>query len=209
MPSSSTNISKPWMLASALVSCLLSSCAVLTVDVDVYKGPLMNEEHVQMQQLVALAEGAQPLLTHLRDSLEWSDDGKAPEGIEHYTAAYVEDLPDQKIKMKVTKCSYRQKFFTSCTKDVEGFQNPLAQRVNEVLGWYEDIRNANDNTGSVVKGGLRTKIALYRTRKGFQPGIEDQAQQQQQQEDLIKSLLGFAAKILFLANHEGLLSTPE
>lgn len=208
MPPSSTKISKPWMLASALVSCLLSSCAVLTVDVDVYKGPLTNENRVQMQQLIALAEGAQPLLTHLRDTLEWSDDGKIPEEILNYGPGYIEGLRDK--EMRVKRCSFRQTYFTSCKEGAIGFQNPLAHRVNDVLGWYEDIPNANGSSERLIKGGLRTEIANYRMTKGHQPSTEARSpQEQQQQEDLIKSLVGFAAKILFLANHEDLSSPPE
>jgi hypothetical protein len=44
MPVSNTTASRFFILVSATLSCLLSSCAVLTVDVDVYKGPLMNQE---------------------------------------------------------------------------------------------------------------------------------------------------------------------
>ena len=60
---------------------VLSGCAVLTVDVDVYKGALVNEDHVQLHQLVALTTAAQPLLVQLRDNLEWPDsDGLPPKG---------------------------------------------------------------------------------------------------------------------------------
>lgn len=40
----------------------LVGCAVLTVDVDVYKGALVNEPHVQLHQLTALATAAKPML---------------------------------------------------------------------------------------------------------------------------------------------------
>ena len=52
---------------------LLTGCAVLRIDVDVYKGPLANHEKVQVQQLSAMAIGAKPILTQLRDQLEWND----------------------------------------------------------------------------------------------------------------------------------------
>lgn len=62
---------------AAVLWLLFSGCAVLTVDVDVYKGALVNEEHVQLHQLVALATAAKPMLIQLRDNLEWPDtDGK-------------------------------------------------------------------------------------------------------------------------------------
>ncbi len=54
---------------------IAASCAVLTVDVDVYKGPMANEPDVQAQQLTAMAVAARPVLIRLRDAIEeplWS-----------------------------------------------------------------------------------------------------------------------------------------
>ncbi|MEQ1720395.1 MAG: hypothetical protein ABL887_04700 [Nitrosomonas sp.] len=60
---------------------ILTSCAVLTIDVDVYKGALINEEHVQVHQIVGVVEATKPLLVQLRDYLEWPDsDGIPPKG---------------------------------------------------------------------------------------------------------------------------------
>ena len=52
------------------VAALLAGCAVLTVDVDVYKGPLANHEDIQTEQMAAMAIAAKPLLVELRDRLE-------------------------------------------------------------------------------------------------------------------------------------------
>ena len=48
---------------------LLSGCAALTVSVDVYKGPLANDEHVLTEQTAVMAIGAKPLLKQLRCEL--------------------------------------------------------------------------------------------------------------------------------------------
>lgn len=48
----------------------VSGCAVLTVDVDVYKGALANHESVLTEQAAAMAMGAKPLLAELRYRLE-------------------------------------------------------------------------------------------------------------------------------------------
>ena len=48
----------------------LMGCAVLKIDVDVYKGPLANHESVQMQQMAVMAIGAKPLLSELLALLE-------------------------------------------------------------------------------------------------------------------------------------------
>ncbi len=59
--------------ALVCTSLILTACAVMRIDVDVYKGPLANEEHVQVHQFAAMAVGARPLLTQLRDSLQWKN----------------------------------------------------------------------------------------------------------------------------------------
>lgn len=53
-----------------VVCLMLTSCAVMTVDVDVYKGPLANHKDVQTQQVAAMAVGAKPLITRLKDDLK-------------------------------------------------------------------------------------------------------------------------------------------
>jgi len=52
--------------ALALVPTLVG-CAVLTIEVDVYKGPLANEPDVQVNQMVAMASATQALLVELRN----------------------------------------------------------------------------------------------------------------------------------------------
>ncbi|MBI3118222.1 MAG: hypothetical protein HYZ00_06035, partial [Candidatus Hydrogenedentes bacterium] len=62
------------MLKKAATSLMLAAtilgCANLRIDVDVYKGPLANDEEVQIEQMAAMAIGAKPLLFTLRDRLE-------------------------------------------------------------------------------------------------------------------------------------------
>ena len=66
-----------------VVVCLaLTSCAVMTVDVDVYKGPLANHKDVQTQQVASMAVGAKPLIGRLQDELienKMKKDGKKKE----------------------------------------------------------------------------------------------------------------------------------
>ncbi|MBO6947168.1 MAG: hypothetical protein JJ855_04230 [Rhodospirillales bacterium] len=57
--------------AACLSVALLAGCAVLRIDVDVYKGPLANHRDVQQSQLWSMTVAAYPLLTELRDTIEW------------------------------------------------------------------------------------------------------------------------------------------
>ena len=75
------------VLLLPLLSLLLIGCAVTTIDVDVYKGPLVNDEGVQTEQTAALAIGAKPLIVQLRDELEW--EGRRRPSV--YQADYMRD----------------------------------------------------------------------------------------------------------------------
>ncbi|MBK8283629.1 MAG: hypothetical protein IPK97_01445 [Ahniella sp.] len=85
------------LLTSTLVI-VLAGCAVLRVDVDVYKGPLADEEHVQMQRLAVMAAGAKPLLKELRDRVdsETSQGSGAPDmsGLLDEVLALYDNQPD-------------------------------------------------------------------------------------------------------------------
>jgi len=56
----------------------LSGCSSLHVDVDVYKGPLINEHAVQVEQMASLALGVKPLLETTLVAIE-DMDGDSPE----------------------------------------------------------------------------------------------------------------------------------
>ncbi|MCS6290251.1 MAG: hypothetical protein H8K10_14950 [Nitrospira sp.] len=152
------------MGAVGLALCgVLSGCAVLTVDVDVYKGALVNEEHVQLHQLVALATAAKPMLIQLRDNLEWPDtdgkpiaDDKPPEPekclkgdivTRWYQGEYVQppagvdympEVPSQSIFRKTWEGI--KEFFTGPRPSCQPhFKRPYARHVNDVLSLYEDL----------------------------------------------------------------------
>lgn len=135
----------------------LVGCAVLTVDVDVYKGALVNEEHVQLHQLTALATAAKPMLVNLRNVLEWPYDNGMPlkgsqkcSGHEHnwYEHGWVDEpnrsMPDPPstwivgpdARFWITPSITPNKQATTCWK---GFQNPMARRVNRILHLYENL----------------------------------------------------------------------
>jgi hypothetical protein len=51
-------------------ACFLCACSVLTIDVDVYKGPLVNEPDVQLQQVAVMPIAAKMLIAEFRDHAE-------------------------------------------------------------------------------------------------------------------------------------------
>lgn len=171
--------------AAGLILCgLLSGCAVLTVDVDVYKGALVNEEHVQLHQLVALATAAKPMLIQLRDNLEWPDtdgkpiaDNKPPEPEKcskedtvtrwyrgEYVQApagmdYVPDVPSRSIFGKTWEGI--SEFFAGPRPSCQPhFKRSYARSVNDVLSLYEDL-----DSPVFAPYGTRLREALERLRR--------------------------------------------
>jgi hypothetical protein len=114
-------MSRPWrrlaVVAIALAAAL-SGCAVLTIDVDVYKGPLVNDPDVQIEQIAVMAIGAKPLLIQLRDRLEARHGG----------------FPDVQAFRTQHKGKHRFDFIP----DEQFFNEDRAILVNNVLSLYKD-----------------------------------------------------------------------
>lgn len=123
------------LLSLVFISVLLSGCAALTVDVDVYKGPLANEEDVQIQSLVVLAHSARPMLLQLRNTIECRE--------------IKSNEPEKRKKLN------REEFYSrfcelggnrneEWLQEFGGYEflDPLARRVHAVLSLYD---NADDS----------------------------------------------------------------
>ncbi len=137
-------IARPMMMAvkaAALIAMAsLAGCAVLTIDVDVYKGPLADEETVQVQRLAAMAMGAKPLLVDLRWELEKSSLRKHPGD-----TLNIRRLGGAEFKSVESGATYAatdyipEGVYDVCeVTDLRLFNDSQARRVNEVLSLYED-----------------------------------------------------------------------
>lgn len=123
-----------------LVAAALCGCAVLTVDVDVYTGPLANEESVQLEQVMVMAQAAKPLLTTLRNSLETTN---------------VEYLQRQKW--------YDDGFVrkpSDFTESGKWFHSESAQIVNAILSLYDDT---GDSLMMELSRRAEPLLATYQT----------------------------------------------
>lgn len=123
-------------LLIAGVLAALSGCAVMRIDVDVYKGPLADEKHVQTEQFAAMAMGAKPLLIELRDRLQWSNDvlracARQQTTPVPYNPNYASHPPEIVQKTNDTQN-------TKCEDVKKGHWNERAERVNGVLSLYLD-----------------------------------------------------------------------
>lgn len=237
---------------------LLSGCAVLTVDVDVYKGALVNEEHVQLHQLVALATAAKPLLVQLRDNLEWPDsDGLPPKGETGKRSSESSGWLAEQISPSAcpsTDSWYKPKYvqppdgfvpeYKSGGRTVwealpfvkptcQGFfTRSHARLVNEILKLYEDFgengevltqqdtcfdkvdtQDRSKPTPKVAIKGLTSRLAKPSSTKKTKGDChapvsmeETNATQHVLDHEDFEKLVEFAQKVLFVANHDGLLN---
>lgn len=127
-------------LLAFLASLTLGACSVVRVDVDVYNGPLANHEEVQVEQLAAMVMGARPLLAQLRDTLQWHEACRTPEGNESYsgcilkrkTAAIGPEKLCREINSVLSAADSRHRDVLACKL------NHPAARVNDLLALYND-----------------------------------------------------------------------
>ncbi|OGK90094.1 MAG: hypothetical protein A2W08_08660, partial [Candidatus Rokubacteria bacterium RBG_16_73_20] len=166
---------RSWVALASLgaLAGALAGCAVLTIDVDVYKGPLANDERVQVEQVAVMAIGAKPLLIQLRDRVQAAHDYKDdPEGVQKFRG-------DSKNKHR----------FDFMENGDAVFKDDLALKVNAVLSLYKDVggtrlgpylavlAGAGRDYESAYQAFTRTpqknKQFLVEVSKAFDIGVED------------------------------------
>lgn len=164
-------------VAGLVLSAALGGCAVLSVDVDVYKGALVNEEHVQLHQLVALATAAKPMLIQLRDNLEWpKTDGRPPEGAttcgkdgkSWYRAGYIQPPNDFTPEILPESLLYRW-FGYGEAACYPHFRDIRARLVNSALSLYEDL-----DSPDFAPHGAKLRAALNRLERTMPNAQDDQ-----------------------------------
>ncbi len=122
-------------MAGLVLGATLGACAVMQVDVDVYKGPLANDTEIQSWSLYAIASAAKVLIVQSRDELEWGTkfagriaaelDTLRPHGLlVEYKAGYIPD-----------NANHAGDYI---------FSNPGAARLNALLRLYDDRYDALD-----------------------------------------------------------------
>lgn len=251
---------KVWAVPLALCTAL-GGCAVLTVDVDVYKGALVNEEDVQLHQLVALTTAARPLLVQLRDNLEWPDsDGLPPKGFTGKGSSEASGWLAESISPSACPSAdswYEPKYvkppygfvpeYKSGARTMwealpfvkptchTFFTHSHARRVNDLLQLYEDLdangevislrdsciekietQDRNRSVSKVAIKGLTSRLkkpfSAPKAREDCSTNTSMEgtaANQLMLNHEDLATLVEFAQKVLFVANHDGLLNPPS
>lgn len=152
-------------LLVAGVAVALPGCAVMRIDVDVYKGPLAEEEDVQVHNLASTATAAKPLLTQLRDKLQWPDDRRriCALGNSWYESRFFSkprpfECDDKDIPFAPRNEQAARRFAP---------WNEQAARVNAVLSLYEDRTNVG--LGIFIKKGKAAFLRLQRAQAVLNP----------------------------------------
>ena len=181
-------VSLPMLCVAAMG---LGGCSALTIDVDMYKGPLSNHEAVQAEQLGATIIGAKPILLALRNDLEWERDlpRYKEKRLEMYTQAMRwcrEQETKRGVPVSVVCPDHNAwKAFRECERALglyehdfwpmpdDGDPNALwlldsdAIRVNAVLGLYCDI--TAENMRSPLKRSNDASSAYAYRRPSWSP----------------------------------------
>ncbi len=139
------------LLSLVFISVLLSGCAALTVDVDVYKGPLANEEDVQIQSLVVLAHSARPMLLQLRNTIECRE-------IESREPEKRKKLNREELYSRF--CELGGNRNEEWLQEFGGYEflNPLARRVHAVLGLYDDSDDSERHEDTLIASAQWKRI---------------------------------------------------
>lgn len=125
----------------AIALAILPGCAVLTVDVDVYKGPLANHETTQTRQALYLVTTARPILGKLRYLLEREERDRLAAKTRIAAAT---SRPESKASKKRTADArfvdidrIRDKTDFIAESDPDGhFASAEASRVNKIISNY-------------------------------------------------------------------------
>lgn len=130
----STVTSSSVLLTFAL---LATGCAVMRIDVDVYKGPLANHREVQIKQFSAMATGAKPLLLQLRDNLIWAKGCDQTNGYPNESGTDENETGIEHCRyIAVAKGLYKEE---TTRLDPLYLRNPEARQVQAVLTLYDDL----------------------------------------------------------------------
>lgn len=157
-----------WLLP-LLATPTLVGCAVLTVDVDVYKGALANHESVQTEQIAAMAMGAKPLLVELRYRLERTaceERVAAKKRLDNRLSVPPEfDDTDKKTQDLVKNLCPRYEDVRDGHRAINnsGFLSRDSRRVDAVLGLYEDVRDEIPGILQPLVTAMKTLVSRIET----------------------------------------------
>ena len=219
-------------LGAVLACLMLNGCAVMRIDVDVYKGPLANSDAVQVQQFAAMAIGVKPLLIQLRDNLilesatqeqledDAQDDAKQinrPKDLRGWR--WYDDSGYITTLLETERAAY-----TTFDRDevLPVWVNDRARRVNDLLRFYDDRPlldldvTVDSETGSAlfalmpINKAREARMGIVNLVKAYGDAVDPRLPPSQEATELrqllINVLVRVAEQILLIANNEKIIA---
>lgn len=178
----------PALLAGAL----LTACASVQVDVDVYKGPFAHEKEIQVKQYASLATSAKPVLNDLHERVWRRNDkkkNKVVTGIEIPNKLYTEKAKEDRCRMNTRDgLEFNEKFLC------------------EILDLYVDTRITFAARADGTGARTEEKIGLDRLTENVTNELSNGTSKTQDEAiaKLNEALIFFAQKVLFTVNNQQL-----
>ncbi|ELX12694.1 hypothetical protein Jab_1c13090 [Janthinobacterium sp. HH01] len=152
----------------------LTGCSSLQIDVDVYKGALVNEKEIQLKQFAASAMSAHPLILHMKESAEAQKCAK-PYTLENEATCGTKD--------------FLIKFLTQ----IADLYKDSGQRVEKELA-LQPVKGLETLTKALNDALKYGEIGPDQREKNIERA----------REELTNALIIFSQKILFTANNQAL-----
>jgi hypothetical protein len=168
-----TRLKIPTLLLTAGLILGMTGCAALTVDVDVYKGPLANHIDVKIEQTTAMTIAAKPLLVQLRNRLEKNHISNGKKELDHFEPEKCTgDTTNAKLAYRdilLQRPQYVNEF-----KGEYRFCDADARSVNNILFLYNDRKTGEL---SQILNRIKLLTAQYgKLYKIFRPNATEQLQ---------------------------------
>ena len=132
-----------------ILSTFVSGCAVLTIDVDVYKGPLMNQDEVQLEETAALAIATRPLLEILSTEILTAPDKDRVQLL----------LADQLLKIL---CLYGKERVGNCERIPYYGEVSLEEAFEQYIGYRQDPMSPQSEDN---KNQMLNRLTRFADRK--------------------------------------------
>jgi hypothetical protein len=168
-----TRLKIPILLLTAGLMLGMTGCAALTVDVDVYKGPLANHIDVKIEQTTAMTIAAKPLLVQLRNRLEKNHISNGKKELDHFEPEKCTgDTTNAKLAYRdilLQRPQYVNEF-----KDEYRFCDADARSVNNILFLYNDRKTGE--LAKILNGGKLLTAQYGKFYKIFRPNATERIQ---------------------------------
>lgn len=161
----------------------IAGCAVLKIDIDIYKGPLSNHDDVQIEQLAAIAMGTKQLLVQLRNELEIREIKKDS------------NLSKNQEEIRIEAIKYNRDWInTDICKPTDPCKltSTLALNINDILSLYKDKTETDGRRDDGIEKCIEKYINDINDKSETNRNI------------LIDELVRFAEKVLIVANNDQL-----